>query len=50
MSGGHDLLEALLLAPSAALIGAAGNVINDYFDIGLDTVSKPWRPIPSGRI
>lgn len=50
VSGGHDLLEALLLALSAALIGAAGNVINDYFDVGPDTVSKPWRPIPSGRI
>jgi len=50
VSGGHNLLEALLLALSAALIGAAGNVINDYFDVGPDTVSKPWRPIPSGRI
>ncbi len=50
ISGGHDLLESLLLALSATLVGGAGNVINDYFDVGPDTVSKPWRPIPSGRI
>lgn len=31
-------------------ICAAGNVLNDYFDINSDKLNKPSRPIPSGRI
>lgn len=29
---------------------SAGNVINDVFDIKIDTINRPERPIPSGRI
>lgn len=32
------------------LISASGNVINDYFDIEIDKIDKPKRPLPSGRI
>ncbi|MCK4730137.1 MAG: geranylgeranylglycerol-phosphate geranylgeranyltransferase [Candidatus Aenigmarchaeota archaeon] len=32
------------------LISASGNVINDYFDIDIDKINKPKRPLPSGRI
>lgn len=32
------------------LITAAGNVINDYYDIGIDRVNRPDRPIPSGEV
>ncbi|MBN1949162.1 MAG: geranylgeranylglycerol-phosphate geranylgeranyltransferase [Candidatus Cloacimonetes bacterium] len=35
---------------SAGLIAAAGYVINDFFDIPLDKVNKPYRVLPSGRI
>lgn len=35
---------------SAALIGGAGNAINDYFDYEIDAVNRPDRPIPSGQI
>jgi geranylgeranylglycerol-phosphate geranylgeranyltransferase len=35
---------------SAALIGSAGNVINDYFDLEIDRVNRPERAIPSGAI
>lgn len=33
-----------------ALITAAGNVINDYFDADIDAVNRADRPIPSGRV
>ncbi len=36
---------ALMLCAQAA-IGA----VNDIFDRGLDTATKPWKPIPSGAI
>jgi geranylgeranylglycerol-phosphate geranylgeranyltransferase len=32
------------------LISGAGNAINDYFDIRIDSINRPKRPIPSGRI
>lgn len=38
------------LIAAVALITAAGNVINDYFDRDIDAVNRPERPIPSGDI
>jgi geranylgeranylglycerol-phosphate geranylgeranyltransferase len=35
---------------TAFLICAAGMVINDYFDVEIDRINKPKRPIPSGQI
>lgn len=32
------------------LISGAGNTINDYFDIRIDSINRPDRPIPSGRV
>lgn len=32
------------------LITGAGNAINDYFDVAIDAINRPERPIPSGRI
>lgn len=40
----------LLLFFVVLLITAAGNVINDYYDVGIDRVNRPDRPIPSGRV
>lgn len=37
-------------ALSASLIAAAGNVINDIYDIELDKIAHPKRPLPSGKI
>ncbi|WP_445475105.1 geranylgeranylglycerol-phosphate geranylgeranyltransferase [Methanococcoides methylutens] len=31
-------------------VTGAGNGLNDYFDIDIDNVNKPSRPIPSGRV
>jgi geranylgeranylglycerol-phosphate geranylgeranyltransferase len=40
----------LLLFTVVTLVTAAGNVINDYFDVAIDRVNRPDRPIPSGRV
>lgn len=40
----------LLLFFVVLLITAAGNVINDYYDIEIDRVNRPDRPIPSGDV
>lgn len=32
------------------LVSGAGNAINDYFDVEIDTINRPDRPIPSGRV
>ncbi len=37
-------------ALSAALLNAASNIINQYFDLEIDRINKPTRPFPSGRI
>ena len=41
---------SLLLAGAVVLITAAGNVINDVYDIDIDRINRPDRPIPSGAI
>lgn len=40
----------LVAAVSAAAIGAAANAHNDYSDIEIDTINRPDRPLPSGKI
>ena len=56
LSGGLDALygenafQVWLTMLSAALIGGAGNAINDYFDYEIDAVNRPDRPIPSGQV
>jgi geranylgeranylglycerol-phosphate geranylgeranyltransferase len=39
-----------LAALSAALTAASGNIINDIFDIEIDKINRPDRPIPSNKI
>jgi|TARA_Y100000310_G_C20669627_1_gene809502 geranylgeranylglycerol-phosphate geranylgeranyltransferase len=41
------MLSAII---SIACITSAGNAINDYYDVKIDKVNRPDRPIPSGRI
>jgi geranylgeranylglycerol-phosphate geranylgeranyltransferase len=41
---------ALLLAVTVGLITAAGNVINDVYDVEIDRINRPDRPIPAGAI
>lgn len=47
---GTVIPEALLLFVVVTLVTAAGNVINDYFDVEIDRVNRPDRPIPSGQV
>ena len=42
--------NGLFTFAAVALLCAAGNIINDYFDLESDIINKPKRPIPSGRI
>ena len=42
--------EVLLLFLAVFFVTAAGNVINDYFDVEIDRVNRPDRPIPSGAV
>jgi len=32
------------------VVTAGGNAINDFYDVKIDAINKPHRPIPSGRI
>lgn len=47
---GTVIPAVILLFLIVALITAAGNVINDYFDAGIDAINRPERPIPSGTV
>lgn len=46
----YPLSKIVLAVFSAAFICAGGNVLNDYFDVEIDRINKPKRPIPSGKI
>jgi geranylgeranylglycerol-phosphate geranylgeranyltransferase len=35
---------------AAFIIAAAGFIVNDYYDFDVDSVNRPHRPLPSGRI
>jgi len=50
ISTGTVIPATLLLFAVVALITAAGNVINDYFDAEIDEVNRPSRPIPGGAV
>ncbi len=43
-------LHVILAAFAASLVMASGNIINDIYDIDIDRVNKPLRPLPSGKI
>ncbi|MGB9630387.1 MAG: geranylgeranylglycerol-phosphate geranylgeranyltransferase [Candidatus Methanodesulfokora sp.] len=43
-----DRLFICLLVPSLILMG--GNAINDFFDVEIDRINRPYRPIPSGMV
>jgi geranylgeranylglycerol-phosphate geranylgeranyltransferase len=48
--GNLPFLNAGLVYLVVFLISGAGNSINDYFDIRIDSINRPERPIPSGRL
>jgi len=46
----HETQTLLLLILSVILINGGGNVINDIYDIDIDRINRPTRPLPAGRI
>ncbi len=44
------IAEMLAASLAAGMIGAGGMVINDYFDVEIDRINKPMRPLPSGAV
>jgi geranylgeranylglycerol-phosphate geranylgeranyltransferase len=47
--GNWVLSRVLLACLSAAFVAGAGNALNDYYDLEIDRINKPSRPLPSGR-
>jgi len=51
VAGGHpDWYRLLLAAFSVGTLLGMADAVNDIFDVEIDRVNKPWRPIPSGEI
>lgn len=50
ISGGDSAAAIWPTALVTALVTGAGNIINDYYDVQIDGVNKPRRPLPSGRM
>ena len=47
---GWDMLWVLVAGISGALIAAGGNAVNDYFDVQVDKINRPDRPLPRGTV
>jgi geranylgeranylglycerol-phosphate geranylgeranyltransferase len=45
-----DMAWVLVAGLSGALIAAGGNAINDYFDVDIDKINRPERPLPRGTV
>lgn len=52
LAGGNEnvLFVMILASLGAGLIGAGGMVINDIYDVEIDRINKPERPLPSGAV
>ena len=48
--GSYDFVRLLYSVCSVGFIFMSGNVLNDYFDRDIDSINRPERPIPSGKI
>ena len=48
--GNFPYFDAGIVFLVVFLVSGAGNAINDYFDIKIDSINRPERPIPSGRV
>ena len=46
-SGKTEVIKIIYAAVSGALAAAAGNIINDYYDIDVDKINRPDRPLVS---
>ncbi len=48
--GNYPVSKIFFAAVSAGMTAAAGNVINDIFDLEIDKINRPKRPLPLGNI
>ncbi len=46
----HPFSKLMLACFSGALIAGGANSINDYYDLEIDRINKPGRPLPSGLV
>lgn len=44
------LIKGLLLALAGGLMNAGSNAINQIYDLDIDRINKPGRPLPAGRL
>ncbi len=49
-SGVSVIPQALLAGFATALVLAAGNILNDIFDVEIDKYAHPQRPLPAGEM
>ena len=47
---GWNWIFVLAAALAGAAIASGGNAINDYFDLAIDKINRPQRPLPRGAI
>lgn len=50
IAGGFSIQTSALIFLAVFIVTGAGNAINDYYDREIDSVNRPERPIPSGRL
>ena len=50
LAGAADALLLAILLVASSLLYLSGVVLNDFFDLELDSRERPDRPLPSGRI
>ncbi len=48
--GGFELFPAFIAFLATYLGTSAGNAVNDVYDVDIDEINNPDRPIPSGRL
>lgn len=49
-AGVHDWTTVGIAALVGGLVGTGANAINDFFDIEIDRVNRPDRPLPRGAV
>lgn len=49
-SAEFNMIKLVYPALSAFFIACSANAINDVFDVKIDLINRPGRPIPSGRV
>lgn len=50
LATGTIIPSVILLIVIVFLVTGAGNTINDYYDLSIDRVNRPERPLPSGTV